>query len=241
MPRWEAVALALALLVAGCFPRPVPAPRDYDVVLAGGRVIDPESGFDAVANVGIRDGRIAALGPDTLAGRETIDARGLVVAPGFIDLHSHGQDAENWAAKARDGVTTALELEIGVGDVDRWYAQREGTALVNYGASAGHIPARMAVMHEAADFLPRGDAAHRAASDAEVAEIAHRLADGLARGALGVGFGLQYTPGATRWEVLEAFRVAARFGAPAHVHLRHMGDHEPGSSVEALEEMLAAA
>src|SRR5207249_2617152 len=72
----------------------------------------------AVRNVGISGGKIRAISSAALQGRQTIDAKGLVVAPGFIDLHQHGQDDENYRAKARDGVTTALELEVGVADVD---------------------------------------------------------------------------------------------------------------------------
>ena len=68
------------------------------------------------------------------------------MTPGFIDLHSHGQTPENYRYKAMDGVTTALELEVGVSPVSGWYTAREGKALIHYGASAGHIPARMAVM-----------------------------------------------------------------------------------------------
>src|SRR6516225_5313944 len=106
----------------------------YDVVLSGGRVMDPESGLDAVRNVGIRSGKIAAVSQQPLQGRSTVDVKGLVVAPGFIDLHSHGQDDENYRYKARDGVTTALEMEVGVSPVKEWYAAREGKALINFGA-----------------------------------------------------------------------------------------------------------
>ena len=91
--------------------------QTYDIVLANGRVMDPESGLDAIRNVGIQGHRIAAISQSPLQGRTTIDAKGLVVAPGFIDLHSHGQDDENYRYKARDGVTTALELEVGVSPV----------------------------------------------------------------------------------------------------------------------------
>ena len=91
--------------------------QPYDLVLRGGRVMDPESGLDAVRNVGIRSGKIAAITAKKLQGKKEIDATGLVVAPGFIDLHSHGQTPENYRLKARDGVTTALELEIGVSPV----------------------------------------------------------------------------------------------------------------------------
>ena len=86
---------------------------EFDIVLANGRVMDPESNLDAVRFLGIRNGKIAAISTRPLRGRTTIDIKGLVVAPGFIDLHSHGQDDENYRYKARDGVTTALEMEVG--------------------------------------------------------------------------------------------------------------------------------
>lgn len=89
-----------------------------------------------------------------MRGATTINAKGSVVVPGFIDLHQHGQDAESYVVKATDGVTTVLELEVGVDDVDAWYAAREGKALINYGASVGHIPVRMRVMHDAGHRAP---------------------------------------------------------------------------------------
>ena len=126
--------------------------------------MDPESGLDGVRNVGIRAGRIAALSAGPLAGRKTIDARGLVIAPGFIDLHAHGQDAENYALRAADGVTTALELEVGTGRRGRASTpSAKGKALVNFGASIGHIPVRMAVMGDPPAFLPPATA--RAATE----------------------------------------------------------------------------
>ena len=118
-------------------------------------MLDPESGLDGVRNVGIIGDRIAAISTNALNGKTLVDATGLVVAPGFIDLHSHGQDAENYRFKAMDGVTTALELEVGVWPVREWYAAREGKALINFGASSGHIPARMSVMKDSGTFLPR--------------------------------------------------------------------------------------
>src|SRR5215467_12095519 len=118
--------------------------QQFDLVISNGRVMDPASGTHAVRNIGVRAGKIAAISASPLRGASTVDAKGLVVAPGFIDLHSHGQTPENYRLKARDGVTTALEMEAGVYPVNRWYADREGRALINYGATAGHIPARMA-------------------------------------------------------------------------------------------------
>ena len=122
-----------------------PASETYDLVIANGRVMDPESGLDGVRNVGIRGGKVAAISEKPLTGNATIDAKGLVVAPGFIDLHEHGQEPRNYQFQAHDGVTTSLELEAGTDDVDRWYAAREGKALINFGVSIGHIPVRMKV------------------------------------------------------------------------------------------------
>ena len=213
----------------------------FDLVILNGRVIDPESRTDAIRNLGISNGTIKAITTDKLDGRTVIDARGLVVSPGFIDLHQHGQDEENYRFKAMDGVTTALELEVGTGDVDAWYEQREQKSLINYGVSVGHLAARMAAMHEPVTFLPTGEAARRPATDAEIEDMEQRLENGLKRGAVAVGFGIQYTPNASRWEILEMFRVAARYGASCHVHMRHAGVKEPGSSIQALEELIAAA
>lgn len=213
----------------------------YDLVILNGRVIDPESKTDAVRHLGITNGKIKSISRTQLNGRNTIDARGLVVSPGFIDLHQHGQNEENYRFKALDGVTSALELEVGTGDVDRWYADRAGKSTINYGVSAGHLAARMAAMKEPVTFLPVGEAARRAATDAEIAEMKQRLEQGLKRGAVAVGFGIQYTPQASHWEILEMFRVAARYGATCHVHMRNAGAREPASSVQALEEVISAA
>jgi len=212
----------------------------YDVVIADGRVMDPESSLDAVRNVGIRRGKIAVISTRPLAGRQTIEARGLVVAPGFIDLHQHGQDAENYAVKAGDGVTTVLELEVGVADVDRWNGEREGKALINYGASVGHIAVRMAVMHDPGGLLPSGDAAHRVATTVEREQISGLLEKGLKRGALSLGLGPAYTEAATNQEILDVFRLAAKYHASCHVRIRASGPPIEGN-FSGFEEVIAAA
>lgn len=233
------VLFALPLLLRGAVVTPAAEP-EYDVVILNGRVIDPESRLDAIRNIGISNGTIQAVSEKSLRGRTTVLATGLVVSPGFIDLHSHGQDQENYRFKAMDGVTTALELEVGTGNVDQWYAEREGKALINYGATIGHIPARIAVMRDPGVFLPSGDAAHKAASASEIEEMKRRIDEGLKQGALGVGFGINYTAAASHWEILEMFRVAARRHAPCFVHARYAGLKEPANSIRALEEVLSA-
>src|ERR1700689_2605052 len=117
--------LLLLLLLWLGFAAPVGA-QTYDIVLSGGRVMDPESGLDAVRNVGITADRIARISTEPLVARRVIDARGLVIAPGFIDVHQHAQDAASGRLKAFDGVTTALEMEIGVPDVASFLQRKKG-------------------------------------------------------------------------------------------------------------------
>ena len=230
-----AILLAATLLAAT-----LPAFAQYDLVIANGRVLDPESGLDAVRNIGVTAGRIAAISPQTLRGKQTLDARGLVVAPGFIDLHSHGQDDENYRFKARDGVTTALEMEVGAWPVDPWYKAREGKSLINFGATSGHLPAKMAVMHDSGTFLPRDKAVDRAATVAEEAEILAHVRQGLDQGALGIGMGIAYTPKVRREEILALFGLSADRKAPIYVHMRNPGPVEPGI-VDSMQEVIGNA
>jgi N-acyl-D-aspartate/D-glutamate deacylase len=225
------VAIGLAILAAGLAARQ--SATAYDLVIASGRVIDPDSGLDAVRHIGISGGTIGAISSNALQGRATLDANGLVVAPGFVDLHQHAHTPDAYRLKAADGVTTAFELDVGVGDVDKWYAERAGNAAINYGASVGHIPVRMAAMNDPGDFLPSGPAAQREASDAELEQVKAGIRRGLERGAVGVGFGIAYTPQATRVEILEMFVEAGRAGAPAFVHMRG------GDALASTQEVLA--
>ena len=191
----------------------------YDRVILGGRVIDPDSGLDAIRNIGLRDGRIAIITTESIQGRDTVDARGLVVAPGFIDLHSHGTTAETYRLQSLDGVTTTLELELGTADVDAWYRERSDGQLINYGVSIGHIKVRMAVMRDSGTFMPVDEGAYRASTPELIAEIAKRIEVGLSEGAVDIGAGFPYTPAATRDELLAVFGIAARTKTPIHVHI----------------------
>ena len=205
----------------------------YDSVIIGGRVIDSESGLDAVRNIALRDGRIAAITTEPVRGRETIDARGLVVAPGFIDIHAHGQTAETYRFYALDGVTTTLELELGTSDVDAWYRERGAGQRINYGVSIGHIKVRMAVTGDSGTFMPVDEGAYSPSTPALIDEIAKRIEIGLAEGAVDIGAGFPYTPAATRDELLAVFRIAAKAKTPVHVHIT------PG--IDGLKEVLSLA
>ena len=218
-----------------------------DIVLVNGRVMDPETNLDAVRAVGIRGGRIISVSTAVPAARDTVDVKGLIVAPGFIDLHSHGQDSTNYKFLARDGVTTALELELGTYPVAPWYAERAGKALINFGASASHPGARRAMLDGDSSaagsevIAATGAFVRQPIEAARIPELERRLDQALNEGALGIGMGINYTPGATHEEILHAFGVGARHHAPIFVHLRSAGPVENAGGVVGVQEVLADA
>jgi N-acyl-D-aspartate/D-glutamate deacylase len=234
-----------AVLFASLFFAVAAFAQTYDTVLQGGRVLDPESGLDAIRNVGITQGRIMRISSEPLAGRRVLDANGLVVAPGFIDLHQHAQDVASSRLKAFDGVTTALEMEIGVPDVAAFLQRKDGRSLINYGTTASHAAARALAfgqpIHEPTIVPPSGDATNLPATPEQIKAIENRLGQELDAGALGIGMGIQYTPGATRFEVIQTFRLAAARRVPVFTHVRSFGLLEPGSSIEAVSEVIGAA
>ena len=199
----------------------VTSSQSYDLVIANGRVIDPESGLDDIRHLGIRGGTIVAVSQEPLAGTRVIDATNHVVAPGFVDLHQHGQTDEAYRMTVRDGVTSAFELEVGTGDVASWYAAREPGQILNYGVAIGHIPARMKVLGDPGKgLLPAGIGGSGAASETQLASIEKMLREGVAQGAVAMGFGSAYTPGATMAEIERMFRIAAAGGVVVHIHMR---------------------
>ncbi len=217
--------------------------QQFDLVLEGGRVMDPETGLDAVRNIGILDGKIVRVSSDALSGRRVIRASGLVVAPGFIDLHQHGQEMESQRVKALDdGVTTALELEIGAPDVAQFLKAKEGHSLIHYGTSASHAAARALVFGAPlpeGEILPKsGPATDQPATPEQLSRIEDRLRSELDAGGLSIGMGIQYTPGATRWEIIDTFRLAAERRVPVYTHVRSSSRVDPGSSIESLSEVI---
>ena len=247
--------LVLALLVVGSVACSTDAQEAYDLVILNGRVMDPETGFDGVRNVGIRDGLIVAITEADIAGRETIDASGNVVAPGFIDTHFHWTRPIGYKLALRDGVTTAMDLEAGVYGlrVDDWYEMHEGRSQLNYGTSSGHEFARTKVTQDLPDedlldapySVVKGRGAGTAwADDVLDLEKGNRMLsiidEGLRQGAVGIASTVGYFPGATAREMFEVQRVGARYGRPTAVHLRYT----PGTATteaNGAQEVLANA
>ena len=220
-------------------------PQALDLVIRGGRVIDPETGLDGVRDVGIAGGRIVAVSASPLSAPSTIDAHGLVVAPGFIDLHTHVNDAATYRLAAQQGVTTALDLEIGAPDVAAFYEARRGASPINFGTAASHPWSRVrafGIVPAGSAIVPAsGPATETVAGEAERRALRARLEHELQAGGLGIGMGLVYTPGTTRAETIATFRIAAEYRVPVYVHVRSSGRIEPGSSIESVGEVIAAA
>ena len=223
----------------------------FDLVIANGRVIDPETGLDDLRSVGIRADRIAAISRTPLRGRAVLDASGLVVAPGFIDLHAHGQDLPAARMQAFDGVTTALELESGRLPLPVAYERvaLEGRPL-NYGFSVSWLFARIAEKEAMEpdgsitffqDAQRRTGWQHTLASPGETSRIIARIEQGLQDGALGIGILAGYAPGHGRKEAFAVAQLAAKYGVPTFTHARYMSVIEPQSSFEAIEEIVSLA
>jgi dihydroorotase len=221
----------LALALSSC------STVTYDLVIRGGRVMDPESGLDAVRNVGIQGNQIAVITEEEIFGTQTLEAAGRVVSPGFIDLHQHGDSSEVYRAKIHDGVTSALELELGVEDVAAWYAEREGKTCLNFGATISHPDLRrLAMGGKLSKSRLSGDWAVEPMTAEQIEGLKQRLAGGLEQGAVGIGMLIAYTPGTTAEELDAVFSVAKTHNAAAYVHMRTNRD-----DISNLEEVLAPA
>ena len=209
--------------------------QSYDLAIVGGRVIDPETGLDAVRNVGVRGDLIATVTADPVDAMTIIDGRGLVVAPGLIDiLASPTVEDEGAIFKVFDGVTSVVSMHGGPVDPVRWYEARiNAGSYHHFGTTVGHGALRTAV----------GVTDRYTAATPQQVESMVRLARGaLTEGAVGIGFGVAYVPGASRLEVLKLFELGASEGVPSHLHIRHFGPvPASNSSLDAVEEVIAAA
>ena len=223
---------------------------DWDIVLRGGRVIDPESGRDVVADVAVAGGQVAQIGTGLPAARAEFDVAGLVVTAGFIDLHSHVNDIAGLRLQAMDGVTTALELEAGVSGVAAAYrsAAAEGRP-VNYGFATSWALARMAAVGGITldgrldTFLANiaTPAWQRPAAAGQIAALLTRLTADLADGALGIGVLVGYAPATDPAEYLQVAGLAAAAGAPVFTHARDMIEMVPDAVIDGAEEIVRAA
>jgi len=230
--------------------------QDYELVINSGRVMDPETLFDDIANVGIKDGRIAEISKQPLKGAETIDATGHIVAPGFIDTHFHWQAPLGYAIGLRDGLTSSMDLELACPGtfIASWYEARAGVTQANYGCASSHEQARQMVMDGkmSDEIYERGPMAvmearkkngwslDRATLE-QGNEILKIIDKGLQDGAIGVGSTVGYMrDGVTTREMFEVQKVAARYDRLTTAHTRFTPDNDIMENVGAQELLLNA-
>jgi len=254
--RWY--VYPIAALTISFLPIPVSSEEPvFDVVLLGGRVIDPETGLDGIHNVGIAGGTIKAISKKSLEGLITEDVSGLVVAPGFIDLHAHGQHRVGQQYHVRDGVTTSLDMEGGAWPVNRFYRLREGRSLINYGATVSYEYLRLELMtgvqspdledtevNSWDDFYKAvgEEAFNTPVNNKQLQTLLQEIEKGYSQGALGVGFGIGYFPGAGRKEIYELFKHTSSFDAPIFIHVRGvLLDKAPGGLIATAQEAISNA
>src|SRR5450432_216854 len=225
----------------------------YDIVLTGGRVIDPETKLDAIKNVGIINNRIAQISSEPLKGKEIIDVTGLVVAPGFIDLHVHGRGNIEQEYKLHDGVTTMLELEWGIEFLDKWYESRKSKSLINYGASVCWPFERFKALdkyekelNELYQITINGKSVIDSLfnkikpsyldslSPDQVNKMLQNIRNSLAEGGIGIGVPIGYLPEVKQEEVYRVYQLAGELKAPVFTHVREGG-------ITAIQQVIADA
>ena len=219
----------------------------YDIVIIGGRVMDPETKLDALRNVGIKNGKIAIITEDKIEGKESVDAKGHVVAPGFIDMHHHNSGVPFGEKCAmRDGVTTPLELEVGVTKVKEVYNSLEGKCRLNYGFSSSTMSTREIILNPDYKSVYSGDFLYDVMGDPKDAKTSMKwstehmtaeqdkkfeelLENGIKEGALGIGHAVGYmTGGASQQDSITAQKVAGKYNMSTFVHGRFSGQIHEG-------------
>ena len=239
---YSSFKISLCCLLTMQFAHTTKAQSDiqYDIVIAGGRVIDPETKLDAIKNVGILNHRIAQISSEPLKGKEMINASGLVVAPGFIDMHVHGRSNVEQEYQLHDGVTTALELEWGIDHLEQWYASRKSKALINYGASVCWPFERFKAFEKyqpEVDMLRQKMVAGESGIDllfkilppsyadklsvAETDKLVSNIKLSLAEGGIGIGVPIGYLPKTAPDEMFRVYRLAAEMNVLVFSHVRN--------------------
>jgi N-acyl-D-glutamate deacylase len=240
--------------------------QEFDVVILNGRVMDPETNFEGIRNVGVKDGKIAIITESDIKGKETINAEGHVVAPGFIEGHQHATDQFSRKVNLRDGLTTQMDFEAGAGDIAKWYADAEGKTQSNYGMVVLATLARVSVL-DGPEIAAGGNdmgglfsytvgaAAAKAQKEGrkpgwnatlpnkeEMTKIMAYVDEGLRQGALGVGVPVGYmTTGVTQYELYKYQELAAKYGRVTNAHVRFAGVRPPTEGQLGIQEMLANA
>ena len=203
----------------------------FEKVISGGRVIDPESGYDAIANIGIDGDSIKLISANPLKGSSIIDATGLVVSPGFIDVLSYPTNGYGEWYKIADGVTSNLCMH-GIDNPMQKFIEKTQTHSppVNYGGAVDHYQHRK--------ILGVGI---QKTSEEQRRFLLERAEQDLRAGAIGIHQQPEYTVDLKKSEIIDHGHLAAKYDVPLCLHLRHSYDKDFGSQESAINEALEVA
>ncbi|HJP83803.1 MAG TPA: amidohydrolase family protein, partial [Fimbriimonadaceae bacterium] len=196
-----------------------PSPARYDLLIRGGRVIDGTGNPAYFADVAVDKGKIVKIGQNLGSGETEMDAKGMIVAPGFIDVHTHAEnvtelpDAENYI---RMGVTSIVVGNCGssVANVAKFFSQVDGKVAVNVATLIGHNTIRSAAMGGSFDRPP---------TPAELTKMEQAVDTAMRQGACGLSTGLIYLPGtfAKTDEIVALAKVAKEYDGIYATHMRN--------------------
>jgi N-acyl-D-aspartate/D-glutamate deacylase len=213
---------------------PPPDSTVFDTVIHGGRVIDPDSGYDAIADVGLLGDHIALISTATLTGKKVVDATGLVVGPGFIDVLSYEPNSYGVWCKLGDGVTTNLGMH-GIKtpvDPDGFFSTYSGSATppIHFGGAFSDQWYRDSI------------GVRSTASPSQISRLGESLDRSFDAGWIGVAVDPEYATTITTDEFLALAKVSQRNGMPLFTHIRYSSPEPAGkSSLDALDEALKVA
>lgn len=213
----------------------------FEFVIQGGRIIDVKRGKIYEGDIGVSDGKIKAISQFPLKGFQILNAEGMIISPGFIDIHMH-EDTMSYESESvvivddifkcmsLMGVTTCIGGNCGINmstDVKKYFSTVDEKGLsVNYGSYLGY-----STLREKIGINDR----YKPCNEQEIRKISSLIAEGLEYGALGVSFGIEYTPGSTTNEIIEASKTVSRYsGKLLAAHFRVDADR----GAESVKEMI---
>lgn len=207
----------------------------YDLVIKGGTIINPSTEHSLAGyNIGISDGKIARITTEDILGTMLIDASGLTVVPGFIDLISYEPNNVGIPLKIHDGVTSNLLMHGGTDNAKAWYNKWVKKGLpVNFGASSFITTMRWPIIGKSID--------RSITKEEDIQKLVNAVRKNIEEGALGISFSFEYIPGIKSNEVIPLLHLASEYNAPTFYHTRYSSAEPPNTGPVGIEEVLEYA